>query len=202
MQNLIAVQIILVGVWICQQQMLSQSQIIAYVKNVQRKLMTRKLEELFDLPENEGLTEEVVPDNIPKPTPENNPIMQNTLSELDKVQAALPQVRGLEASDTEMDELANKATKGFDDMMDLGMNVDSRWASDIFGVASQMLGHAITAKTAKLNKKLKMVDLQLKKANLDQKAGTNKDTTVDGTGVVLDRNALLDRLLSKNKDEK
>ncbi len=164
--------------------------------------MTRKLEELFDLPENEGLTEEVVPDNIPKPTPENNPIMQNTLSELDKVQAALPQVRGLEASDTEMDELANKATKGFDDMMDLGMNVDSRWASDIFGVASQMLGHAITAKTAKLNKKLKMVDLQLKKANLDQKAGTNKDTTVDGTGVVLDRNALLDRLLSKNKDEK
>ena len=164
--------------------------------------MTRKLEELFDLPENEGLTEEVVPDNIPEPKPENNPIMQNTLSELDKVQAALPQVRGLEASDTEMDELANKATKGFDDMMDLGMNVDSRWASDIFGVASQMLGHAITAKTAKLNKKLKMVDLQLKKANLDQKADTNKDTTVDGTGVVLDRNALLDRLLSKNKDEK
>ena len=44
------------------------------------------------------------------------------------------------------------------------MNVDSRWASDIFGVASTMLGHAITAKTAKLNKKLKMVDLQLKKS--------------------------------------
>ena len=128
--------------------------------------------------------------------------MQNTLSELDKVQAALPQVRGLEASDTEMDDLADKATKGFDDMMDLGMNVDSRWASDIFGVASTMLGHAITAKTAKLNKKLKMVDLQLKKANLDQKANTNKEETVDGTGVVLDRNALLDRLLSKDKETK
>ena len=164
--------------------------------------MTRKLEELFDLPQDEGLSEEVVPDNIPEAKPENNQIMQNTLSELDKVQAALPQVRGLEASDTEMDELATKATKGFDDMMDLGMNVGSRWASDIFGVASQMLGHAITAKTAKLNKKLKMVDLQLKKANLDQKAVANKDETVDGTGVVLDRNALLDRLLSKDKDEK
>lgn len=164
--------------------------------------MTRKLEELFDLPQDEGLSEEVVPDNVPEAKPENNQIMQNTLSELDKVQAALPQVRGLEASDTEMDELATKATKGFDDMMDLGMNVDSRWASDIFGVASQMLGHAITAKTAKLNKKLKMVDLQLKKANLDQKAVANKDETVDGTGVVLDRNALLDRLLSKDKDEK
>ncbi len=89
--------------------------------------------------------------------------MQNALSELDKVQAALPQVRGLEASDQEMDDLAIKASKSFDDLMDLGMNVDSRWASDIFGVASTMLGHAITAKTAKLNKKLKMVDLQLKK---------------------------------------
>ena len=164
--------------------------------------MTKKLEELFDLPSDEGLSEEVVPDNVPEPTPENNPIMQNTLSELDKVQAALPQVRGLEASDTEMDDLADKATKGFDEMMDLGMNVDSRWASDIFGVASTMLGHAITAKTAKLNKKLKMVDLQLKKANLDQKASVNKEETVDGTGVVLDRNALLDRLLNKDKEEK
>ena len=164
--------------------------------------MTKKLEELFDLPIDEGLTEEVVPDNVPEPTPENNPIMQNTLSELDKVQAALPQVRGLEASDTEMDDLADKATKGFDDMMDLGMNVDSRWASDIFGVASTMLGHAITAKTAKLNKKLKMVDLQLKKANLDQKAIAKTEDIATGTGVVLDRNALLDRLLNKDKEEK
>ena len=139
---------------------------------------------------------------VPEAKPENNPVMQNTLSELDKVQAALPLVRGLEASDTEMDDLAGKAVKGYEDMMDLGMNVDSRWASDIFGVASQMLGHAITAKTAKLNKKLKMVDLQLKKANLDQKVAIVNDETVNGTGVVLDRNALLDRLLSDNKEQK
>lgn len=167
--------------------------------------MTRKLEELFELPTEtveDGLPDEVTPDNVPEAKPENNPVMQNTLSELDKVQAALPLVRGLEASDTEMDDLAGKAVKGYEDMMDLGMNVDSRWASDIFGVASQMLGHAITAKTAKLNKKLKMVDLQLKKANLDQKAAANSDETVDGTGVVLDRNALLDRLLNDNKEQK
>jgi len=164
--------------------------------------MTKKLEELFELPTEDGLPDEVTPDNVPEAKPENNPIMQNTLSELDKVQAALPQVRGLEASDVEMDDLADKATKGFDDLMDLGMNVDSRWASDIFGVASTMLGHAITAKTAKLNKKLKMVDLQLKKANLDQKVIANTEDIATGTGVVLDRNALLDRLLNKDKEEK
>ena len=167
--------------------------------------MTRKLEELFELPTDtveDGLPDEVTPDNVPEAKPENNPVMQNTLSELDKVQAALPLVRGLEASDTEMDDLAGKAVKGYEDMMDLGMNVDSRWASDIFGVASQMLGHAITAKTAKLNKKLKMVDLQLKKANLDQKVASTNEDIATGTGVILDRNALLDRLLNNNKEEK
>jgi hypothetical protein len=46
-------------------------------------------------------------------------------------------------------------------------NVDSRYA-EIFAVAGTMLGHALTAKTAKLNKKLKMVDLQLKKMKMDQ----------------------------------
>lgn len=172
--------------------------------------MTRKLEELFELPDSDtddGLANEVVPDNVPEPTLENMPMLQDAISELDKVQAALPQVRGLEASDTEMDDLANKATKSFDDLMDLGMNVDSRWASDIFGVASTMLGHAITAKTAKLNKKLKMVDLQLKKAALDTKLSVaansnNEDGVATGTGMILDRNALLDRLLNTSKDEK
>ena len=95
------------------------------------------------------------------------------MANVDKIDAALPSVRELGTSDQEMDDIANLAKDTFKDLMDLGMNVDSRWASDIFGVASTMLGHAITAKTAKLNKKLKMVDLQLKKANLDQKASTN-----------------------------
>ena len=97
-----------------------------------------------------------------------------------------------------MDELAEKATKTFDDLMDLGMNVDSRWASEIFNTASSMLGHAITAKNAKVNKKLKMIDLQLKKLRMDQ---MNKDPDADaetGTGMVLDRNELLKRLLDKD----
>ena len=78
--------------------------------------------------------------------------------------------------------------------MTLGMQVDSRFASEIFSVASNMLGHAITAKTAKLDKKLKMIDLQLKKARLDQ---TQDDAPPPqtGHGVVLSRNELLDRIL-------
>jgi vancomycin resistance protein YoaR len=56
-----------------------------------------------------------------------------------------------------------------------------------------MLGHAITAKTAKLNKKLKMIDLQLKKAKLDQvDAPSAKIPSAEGR--MLDRNDLLRQL--------
>jgi hypothetical protein len=132
-------------------------------------------------------------------TPESQPtfpVLPETLDALDKIEAALPAVRGLEASDQEMDELAAKATKEFDNLMDLGMQVDSRFASEIFSVASQMLGHAITAKTAKMNKKLKMIDLQLKKAKLD-KDDVNNNNIPTGQGAVLDRNELLSRIVDR-----
>jgi hypothetical protein len=67
-----------------------------------------------------------------------------------------------------------------------------------------MLGHAITAKTAKINKKLKMLDLQLKKAQLDQKTAEKTEeieSTPLGEGKVLDRNELL-KMLSPKTVEK
>ena len=121
----------------------------------------------------------------------------------------MPGVRGLEANDEEMDGLAELAKSSYNDLMDLGMQVDSRFASEIFGVASNMLGHAITAKTAKMDKKLKMIDLQLKKMRLDQQqamidakaadAGTGEGMQT-AQGMVLSRNDLLDRLI-RGKDQ-
>ena len=153
--------------------------------------MTRKLEELFDLPtDQDGHTAE--PDNDIEA---NLPIMPETLAALDKIEAALPAVKGLDASDAEMDALAEKATQEFDNLMDLGMQVDSRYASEIFSVASTMLGHAITAKTAKMNKKLKMIDLQMKKLKLDRENGQDDPAMPMAQGHVLDRNELLRHLL-------
>ena len=154
----------------------------------------RKLEELFDLPQQEAPEDT---ETVDVGEPDNIPVLADNLAELDKISAALPAVRGLEASDREMDELADKAVKSFDDLMDLGMNIDSRWASEVFSTASTMLGHAITAKNAKINKKLKMIELQLKKARLDQTSKTEDETAQTGTGVLLDRNELLQRLLNR-----
>ena len=135
--------------------------------------------------------------------PENRQLLADIDATIDKIDDALPAVRGLEATDQEMDELAGLATGSYKDLMDLGMQVDSRFASEIFSVASNMLGHAITAKTAKLDKKLKMIDLQLKKMRLDQQAAKDSDgeeTIPTAQGMVLSRNDLLERIIAGNKE--
>lgn len=161
--------------------------------------MTRKLEELFNIgsPDPDGILDS--PDSESGNDIEKNlPVLPETLIALDKIESALPAVKGLEASDEEMDSLASKATESFDNLMDLGMQVDSRYASEIFAVAGAMLGHAITAKTAKMNKKLKMIQLQLQKAKLDQ---TNEaDPTPTAQGRVLDRNELLKHLVQRSTE--
>jgi len=164
--------------------------------------MTKKLEELFDLPSSTADTADAVPDIA---------TTQYAITEIDnaidKIDAALPGVRDLEASDGDMDDLAQKATETFDDLMDLGMQVDSRYASEIFAVAGAMLGHALTAKTAKMNKKLKMIQLQLQKAKLDldreKAAGASEDDDAVETaeGQVLSRNDLLDRLIGTREQK-
>jgi hypothetical protein len=160
--------------------------------------MTKKLEELFELASSDE-------NDLTIPLPEvTEEVTENALSTLDKIEAALPQVKGLEAADEEMDELANLATSSYKDLMDLGMQVESRFSSEIFNSASSMLGHAITAKTAKINKKLKMLDLQMKKAQLDQKMLSKNEeveNTPLGTGQSLDRNELLKMFNSKNNDQ-
>ena len=157
--------------------------------------MTRKLEELFDLPSSTDPEEDLVY------TPEQTQTAMAEIDDaIDKIDAALPGVRDLSSSDSEMDELADLAKGSYKDLMDLGMNVDSRFAAEIFSVAGAMLGHALTAKQAKLTKKLKMIDLQLKKANLDAKLlDSDKAPAQQGQGHVLDRNELLDRLLGDRK---
>jgi hypothetical protein len=157
--------------------------------------MTRKLEELFDFPASE--------DNTAPATEPTRAQLAEIDATIDKIDAALPTVRDLETGDRELDDLANMAKESYDNLMDLGMQVDSRYASEIFNVAGTMLGHAITAKTAKLNKKLKMVDLQMKKLKLDQDAVKNstEDRPETAHGQVLSRNDLLERLMT-SRDQK
>jgi hypothetical protein len=164
--------------------------------------MTQKLEELFNLPPADLTTPEEAKSSIE----ENRAIIQEVDLAIDKIDAALPFVNDLDVSDRELDDLSDLAKEKFQDLIDLGMNVEARFSGHILATAGTLLGHAITAKQAKLDKKLRMVDLQLKKARLD--AQIEKDSNKsdgdkiidaeDGRAVVLDRNELLKQILGKS----
>ena len=166
--------------------------------------MTKKLEELFNMPSEEDTENNDTESNEAKQTiEENRELIQQVDQAIDKIDAALPGVRDLDASDAELDELSALAKEKFQDLIDLGMNVEARYSGHILATAGTLLGHAITAKEAKLRKKLAMVDLQLKKARLDhQTKETDGDKLLnaeDGQGVVVDRNELLKQILGNKK---
>lgn len=152
--------------------------------------MTKKLEKLLGIEQ----TDKVVP---PKQALESVPVidLQEKLEEFDKISAALPRVKGLgDISDAELDALALKAEQAYDDLMDLGMNVEARYGARMFEVAANMMNAAIAAKSAKIDKKLKMVDLQLKKLAIEKKHGDDSNE-VQGEGYIMtDRNSILEKL--------
>ena len=156
--------------------------------------MTKKLEDLLDLPKTvDTVMMPTTVDAEPVPTID----IEDKLEEFDKISAALPKVKGLgDISDAEFDALADKAEQAYDDLMDLGMNVEARYGSRMFEVAASMLTAAITAKSAKIDKKLKMIDLQIKKLAVDKKHGNEGEgNTVNGEGYILtDRNSILAKL--------
>lgn len=163
--------------------------------------MTQKLSQLFNLPVGEEPTTEEAEAIIE----ENKAIIAEVDAAIDKIDAALPFVDELNNSDNELDELSNLAKEKFQDLIDLGMNVEARFSGTILQTAGTLLGHAITAKQAKIDRKLKTIDLQLKKARLDmqiEQANKKSDgekliDAEDGNGVVLDRNELLQQILGK-----
>ena len=159
--------------------------------------MTKRLEELFQFDKLEN--QDDTTNSTAQTTEEVHAAIIEIDATIDKIDLALPAVRDLDSSDRELDDIAAKATETFENLTDLGFNVDSRYAAELFAVAGTMLGHALTAKTTKLQKKLKVLDLQMKKLKLDQDAAKNagEDPTVETAhGQVLSRNDLLERLIS------
>ena len=157
--------------------------------------MTKKLEEILNLPESKKIIKDEEKKSKPPAKPE--PFLRD-MSEFDKISAALPAVKGLgDASDSEFDALAQRATDAYDDLIDLGMNVEARYSARIFEVAGAMLKNAIDAKSAKIDKKLKMIELQLKKQKLDNDTAGAEDNGINLNGdgfIVADRNSLLEKL--------
>ena len=168
--------------------------------------MTKKLEELLDLPDSKEIIQEAKVEEKKKKKETAVVEQQDTardIAELDKIASALPAVKGLgEMADKELNDIADRALTAYEDLMDLGMNVESRYSGRVFEVAGGMLKTSLDAKTAKLDKKLKMIELQLKKEKMDRDSNPDNGDIVNGEGyVVTDRNSLLERLKGLDKDK-
>ena len=172
--------------------------------------MTKKLEETLGLPENKTFLAsektKVLRENKEK---ENEEQEENysirDYRELDQIAEALPKVTGLgKKADDELDDIAEKAITAYENLVDLGMSVEPRYSGRILEVAGGMLKTGLDAKTAKLDKKIKMIELQIKKERLDRETAKDDDEPLQGQGyVVSSRNDLIERLqnLGKNKDK-
>lgn len=151
--------------------------------------MTKKLEELFNLEpaEMQDMTQEE---------------LKESMSELDAFDDKMKAVVDLTSSDQEMDDIAKKAMENFEELMTLGMNVDARTSAPIFEAATKLMGHALQAKSNKIDKKLRLMDIELKKIRLAHQMGksdpTEEGKETPGEARFLDRNELLKLL--QNKD--
>lgn len=172
--------------------------------------MTKKLEEMMDLPESKNEIEEEKSNekSQKKKTKEKNlekPSQDEELSNIESLVAikkSLPTVKGLgKATDDEFDEVADEAIQAYKDLVDIGMNADPKYAARIFEVANSMLKTNLEAKSAKASTKLKVIEQQLKRQKQEQETkGKNSDdsNTIDGKGrIVSDRNTLMEQLKSK-----
>ena len=161
--------------------------------------MTKKLEETFNI--NPVEEDEKVEET---PTIEESrdltEILSTEISTTEKIDASLPMVQGLNEHDKDMDDIHQKAISTFEELISLGMNVEVHAGAKLMETANQMLKTAMEAKDSKVDRKLKMLNLQLQKAKLDlaqnkeDKKNKDDDDIESEGSVVLDRNELLKRL--------
>jgi hypothetical protein len=137
--------------------------------------MNKKLEELFDMPE---VTSDISKEDI-----------KNAITTANNIESTLP-VEPENVTDNELDDLTKRAMESFDNLMSLGMNTEPRFSAPIFDSASKMLGHAVTAKLGKAQKKLKETELKLRmmKMEADKKPS---DDSIPVEAKVWDRNELI-----------
>lgn len=161
--------------------------------------MTKKLEETFNInPVEEDEKVEETP--TIEESKDLTEILSTEISTTEKIDASLPMVQGLNEHDKDMDDIHQKAINTFEELVSLGMNVEVHAGAKLMETANQMLKTAMEAKDSKVDRKLKMLNLQLQKAKLDlaqdkEDKKNKSDDEIESEGsVVLDRNELLKRL--------
>lgn len=143
-----------------------------------------KLEDTFDLPPLEEVT--------------NNQDPQQLVQASEKLASNYDQLDHVDAHDEEMNEISDLAVEYGKSLHDLGMSVEVKHAGEIFTASSNMLKIALDARNSKMEKKLKLLKLELDRLKLDRALPEVTDQVNSEHVTVLDRNTLLDQIKSLN----
>ena len=153
--------------------------------------MTRfgQLEETFDLPNLEELTQDSTQDSDVRKSAQ---ALAQSFEDRDH----------FEIHETEMDEISHLAVEYGKSLHDLGMSVEVKHAGEIFNAAGNMLKIAMDARQLKLEKKLRIMKLEMDQIRLDRGATGPTQEVETGNVRILDRNELLAQLRDIAKSNK
>lgn len=143
-----------------------------------------KLEDTFDLPPLEEVTASADP--------------QHLVDASEKLATNYEQLDHVAVHDEEMDEISDLAVEYGKSLHDLGMSVEVKHAGEIFTASSNMLKIAMEARNSKMEKKLKLLKLELDRLKLDRTMPEVSEQVNSEQVTVLDRNTLLDQIKSLN----
>lgn len=138
--------------------------------------MTKQLAETFGLPDYQQPTQEDI---------------EGALEKAQDLEKTFSKINGFDEHDQEMDTLGDMAVSAHQQLMELGMNVETRLAGEIFSSSAAMLKIAVDAKNSKVEKKLKLIKLQLDKMRLDANRKDPAQDPIKGGDLVMDRNEII-----------
>jgi hypothetical protein len=125
--------------------------------------------------------------------------LPETIENINKLEKAVSTIESeLADHDQEMDELAKIALDDYKKLMDLGFNTEARIAGSIFEPAVNVLRLVMDSKNAKIDKKLRLMRLQLDKERIIKSQSSEDFSKAEEGMIIADRNAILEAL--KNKD--
>ena len=161
--------------------------------------MTKKLEELLDLAPAREMKQQIADtemlDAKLKISAENIPMD-------DRIDTALPIITDILAHDREMDDIAQRALSSYEEVCAAADNTPAMYAGKLYEVGSTFLRTALDAKEAKLQKKLRIIELQIKKLRVDKikdESGSEDNSTKNQKE--FDRNDLLKFLNDGDKND-
>lgn len=100
--------------------------------------------------------------------------LMERLSSMEKVELALEKVGELDEMDEELDSISTEALQSYSELFERAGTFADSHAGKIYEVSAQLLKIALDAKDSKLDRKLRTIEMQLKKAKLESDSKKNQ----------------------------